>query len=77
MSPLSDTTNVAALAAEVPPWEHIRAMTYTTMPSALITGILYFVLGFVYGRSKRRLAKQAILGGIETMFNFNLLLLIP
>ena len=81
MSPLSDTTNVAALAAEVPLWEHIRAMTYTTIPSALITGILYFILGFVYpveANGEEALAQtQAILSGIETMFNFNLLLLIP
>jgi NhaC family Na+:H+ antiporter len=40
MSPLSDTTNVAALAAEVPLWDHIQSMMYTTMPSAFLTTIL-------------------------------------
>lgn len=42
MSPLSDTTNVAALAAEVPLFEHIGSMMYTTVPSALITAVIYF-----------------------------------
>lgn len=81
MSPLSDTTNVAALAAEVPLWEHIQSMMYTTMPSAFISTILYFILGFVYpvnaNGAEAIVQTQAILDGIGTMFQFNLLLLIP
>ena len=81
MSPLSDTTNVAALAAEVPLWDHIQSMIYTTMPSAFLTTILYFVLGFVYpveaSGAEAVAQTQAILDGIKTMFNFNVLLLLP
>ncbi len=81
MSPLSDTTNVAALAAEVPLWDHIQSMMYTTMPSAFITTVLYFTLGFLYpveaGGTEAIAQTQAILDGIETMFNFNILLLLP
>tara|TARA_B100000212_G_scaffold120599_2_gene90279 strand:- start:5182 stop:6639 length:1458 start_codon:yes stop_codon:yes gene_type:complete len=81
MSPLSDTTNVAALAAEVPLWDHIQSMMYTTMPSAFLTTILYFILGFVYpveaSGTEAVAQTQAILDGIDTMFNFNVLLLLP
>lgn len=81
MSPLSDTTNVAALAAEVPLWDHIQSMMYTTMPSAFLTATIYFILGFVYpveASGVEAVAQtEAILNGIQTMFNFNLLLLIP
>ncbi len=81
MSPLSDTTNVAALAAEVPLWDHIQSMMYTTMPSAFLASILYFVLGFVYpvdADGVEAVAQtESILSGIEAMFRFNILLLIP
>jgi len=81
MSPLSDTTNVAALAAEVPLWDHIQSMMYTTIPSAFLTTIIYFVLGFVYpvdASGVEAVAQtQVILDGIGAMFNFNILLLIP
>ena len=81
MSPLSDTTNVAALAAEVPLWDHIQSMMYTTMPSTLMAGILYFVLGYVYPVESSGVEviaqTQVILEGIETLFAFNIFLLIP
>ncbi len=81
MSPLSDTTNVAALAAEVPLWDHIQSMMYTTMPSALIASVLYFVLGFVYpveANGAEAIAQtDTSLMGISGLFNFSILLLIP
>jgi NhaC family Na+:H+ antiporter len=80
MSPLSDTTNVAALAAEVPLWDHIHSMMFTTVPSAIMASAIYFTLGLVYPveASESTVVKtQVILEGIETMFNFNLFLLLP
>ncbi len=80
MSPLSDTTNVASLAAEVPLFEHIGSMMYTTMPSAFLSAILYFILGFVYPvetTTESVVQTAVILEGIKSMFNFNILLLVP
>ncbi|MCZ6675004.1 MAG: Na+/H+ antiporter NhaC [Verrucomicrobia bacterium] len=80
MSPLSDTTNVAALAVEVPLFEHIHSMMYTTIPSAIMAGTLYFVMGLVYPiEASTATASQTdvILGGIQSMFNFNILLVLP
>lgn len=80
MSPLSDTTNVAALAVEVPLFEHIHSMMFTTIPSAVMAGSIYFILGFLYPveSTPEAIAQTAvILEGIKEMFNFNILLLLP
>ena len=44
LSPLSDTTNIAALATGVDLIDHIRSMLYTTVPAAILAAILYTVL---------------------------------
>ena len=80
LSPLSDTTNIAALAASVPLYDHIHSMMYTTIPSAILACIAYFSLGFIYpieAASTTVAETQLILDGISNMFNFNLFLLVP
>lgn len=49
LSPLSDTTNLAAGVAEVPLFTHIRHMLWTTVPSLLIALVVYAVLGMRAG----------------------------
>lgn len=44
-SPLSDSTNVAAAAAETSLYEHVRSMVTTTLPSFGIALIIYAILG--------------------------------
>jgi Na+:H+ antiporter, NhaC family len=46
MSPLSDTTNLASAMAGADLFTHIRYMMYTTIPTMLITLIIFGVLGF-------------------------------
>lgn len=46
-SPLSDSTNVAAAAAETPLYDHVRAMMTTTLPSLCIALVGYGILGAV------------------------------
>ena len=80
LSPLSDTTNMAALATEISLYTHIRSMLYTTLPSALIAGVIYFVLGFFYPPAKTDVNDPQIAATLETisrMFRFNGWLLIP
>ena len=80
MSPLSDTTNLAALAVEVDLYDHIRSMTYTTFPSAIIAAIVFFSLGFIYPPSIQNTVNGdtlLVLNALENLFNFNLLLLLP
>lgn len=80
VSPLSDTTNLAAMAAETDLYAHIRSMMNTTLPSALIAMTIYFVIGLVNpidSGEVNNLKVEETLGAIEQMFNFNILLLIP
>ena len=45
LSPLSDSTNIAAAGAETPLYDHVRAMMTTTIPSFLMALVLYAIVG--------------------------------
>ena len=84
MSPLSDTTNVASLATDVPLFDHIRSMMYTTGPAALIAGIIYVVLSPVFSGALGggdNLATpeliQTTLAALKELFNFSWILFLP
>ena len=80
MSPLSDTTNLASAATGVKLYDHIHSMMYTTVPSALIAAAIFFSLSFIYppsGEVNSELASQETLTAIKSIFNFNILLIIP
>lgn len=80
MSPLSDTTNMAALACDVKLFDHIHSMLYTTVPAAIVASIVFTVMGFVdpvtVGNNELDQAKP-ITDSLESIFNFNVLLLLP
>ncbi|MBU8790811.1 Na+/H+ antiporter NhaC [Oceanobacillus caeni] len=46
ISPLSETTNLTPGVAGSELFEHIKHMLYTTIPSLIISLIIYFILGF-------------------------------
>lgn len=48
MSPLSDTTNLAPAMAGTDLITHIKYMTLTTIPSIVITLIIFLIIGFFY-----------------------------
>lgn len=80
LSPLSDTTNMAAIATEVDLYDHIRSMMNTTLPSALIAGAIFFVMGFIHPPAILEINEQTVgpaLASISDMFSFNILMLIP
>ena len=56
LSPLSDTTNLAPAMAGGELFNHIRYMTYTTVPSIVITLIVFFILSLT----------QTISGEVDT-----------
>ena len=45
MSPMSDTTNLAAATTGTPLYSHVHSMLYTTLPAAILSLILYTFLG--------------------------------
>ena len=80
LSPLSDTTNIAAMATEVDLYDHIQSMMVTTLPSAVIAAIIYFILGFIYPPTISKIDAQQVnvtLDAIASIFNFNIWLLVP
>jgi NhaC family Na+:H+ antiporter len=48
MSPMSDTTNLAAAMADTKLFTHIKYMAYTTIPSIVITLIVCTILSFSF-----------------------------
>lgn len=49
LSPLSDTTNLAPIMAGTDLFTHIKYMLYTTVPTYIVTLLLFIGLGIVYG----------------------------
>lgn len=80
MSPLSDTTNVAAIAAEISVYDHVASMMWTTIPASLIALAVYTACGFIYPATMTDITDPSIitlLTDLEGMFNFSILLFVP
>lgn len=68
MSPLSDTTNLAPAMAGTDLFTHIRYMTITTVPSIVISLLIFMVIGFTQTGGNEIEGKEAILLAIENKF---------
>ena len=71
MSPLSDTTNLAPAMAGTDLFTHIRHMTKTTVPSILITFILFGGIGMMYEVNETVIQTKEISAVILEKFNIN------
>jgi len=82
LSPLSDSTNLAAGVCETNLFAHIKSMLYTTVPAFVVSLVLYAVLGAKYSASSiDTSAVDTILAGISQNFNvtplYSIISLIP
>lgn len=78
ISPLSDTTNLAPIAAGSELYEHIKHMLYTTIPAAIISMIVYLIIGLnVSGKEASTDEMLMMLSTLSDMFDWSLLLLLP
>ena len=68
MSPLSDTTNLAPAMAGGDLFTHIRYMLLTTVPTLIVTLIVFVVLGFTMDTSGEA-DTASILNSIDATFN--------
>lgn len=69
MSPVSDTTNMAAVATGTDLYTHIKSMLYTTVPTFIICLVLFSLIGMSY--ADQALDTQGIMkfqGDIEAHF---------
>ena len=74
MSPLSDTTNLAAAMAGTDLFTHIRYMMYTTIPSFINTLIIFLIIGINLNTETDQNINE-LLSILETSFNINIWLL--
>jgi NhaC family Na+:H+ antiporter len=78
MSPFSDVTNLAPVAAGSNLFDHIKHMLWSATPAWLIGLLIYFVVGLKYGAD--RVEDETMIQITQTLkanFNFNILLLLP
>ncbi|WP_189480828.1 Na+/H+ antiporter NhaC [Alishewanella tabrizica] len=78
MSPISDTTNLAAMSAGTDLYRHIYSMLFTTLPTFILTFLIFLGIGFSYGEQHINLADvsalQAALAGHFSLAPFITLL---
>ncbi len=70
MSPLSDTTNLAPAMAGGDLFSHIRYMTYTTVPTIVVTLIVFIIIGFTLDTSGVA-DTSSLLNNIGSTLNIN------
>ncbi len=68
LSPLSDTTNLAAAMAGADLFEHIKYMLITTVPSIIVALIFFIIMGFSHAGSESPDISDK-LAAIEATFN--------
>jgi NhaC family Na+:H+ antiporter len=77
LSPFSDTTNLAPIAAGSNLFDHIKHMLWTTTPAWLIGLVLYYFLGRGVQGSLESEQMTQIIETIPVTFRFSLVLLLP
>ena len=77
LSPLSETTNLAAAVTSNDLFEHIQHMLWTTVPGFLITLVLFFVLGIGSGANLVIDDIEILQAAMQETFNISPIMLIP
>lgn len=75
LSPLSDTTNLAPAMAGADLFTHIRYMTHTTVPSIVVTLIVFIILGIGFS-AEGSANSQELLTAMNEVFTINSFLFI-
>ena len=70
MSPLSDTTNLAPAMAGGELFDHIKYMTITTVPTILVTLVIFIIMGFTIDTTGSA-DTASILESIDATLNIN------
>jgi NhaC family Na+:H+ antiporter len=78
MSPFSDVTNLAPVAAGSNLFDHIKHMMWSAAPAWLVGLVIYFFIGLGYsGSAVKSEEMQIITTTLKENFQFNLWLLLP
>ncbi|AKH62135.1 MULTISPECIES: Na+/H+ antiporter NhaC [Photorhabdus] len=79
ISPLSDSTNFAAIVADTDLYSHIQHLLYTTIPSFILAAIVYLIAGHTSSVGSVATPEKVtdIIQSLESLYHFNLLLILP
>jgi NhaC family Na+:H+ antiporter len=78
MSPFSDVTNLAPVAAGSNLFDHIKHMMWSATPAWLIGMFVYFIVGLKYGGGKVESESLTLITQtLKENFNFSIFLLLP
>ena len=79
LSPLSDSTNICAIAANANLYDHIRNMMYTAGPSFVLAFVVYFLAGIFTSvdLASLAIADHPLLVEIENAYDINWLVFLP
>jgi NhaC family Na+:H+ antiporter len=78
MSPFSDVTNLAPVAAGSNLFDHIKHMLWSATPAWLLGLLIYFVVGLRYGSDQVESESMVVITQtLRANFRFNILLLLP
>lgn len=77
LSPFSDTTNLAPIAAGSNLFDHIKHMLWTTTPAWMVGLVIYYFLGRGVQGSMESEQMTSIMEVIPAEFQFSIFLLIP
>ena len=79
LSPLSDTTNLAPIAAGSELYEHIKHMFYTTIPATIVALAAYLFFGSAAASGGANVSESVLLlqSQLDKIFHWNILLLLP
>ncbi len=77
LSPVSDTTILAAAVAEVDVVDHIRSMLWTTVPAFIVSLVIYGCVGAQASGEIDLSGVNEILAGISKTFRMTPLVLVP
>ncbi|MFH6294554.1 Na+/H+ antiporter NhaC [Staphylococcus aureus] len=77
MSPLSDTTNLAALVTKVNIFKHIHSMMWTTIPASIIGLLVCFIAGFQFKGHSNDKQIQTLLSELAQIYQINIWVWVP
>lgn len=77
ISPLSDTTNIAAVATGVNLFDHVRHMLWTTGPAFIVAAVVYLLFGLNSTGGEVPEKVGIILATLDSAFSWNPFLLLP
>lgn len=79
ISPLSDSTNFAAIVADTDLYSHIKHLMYTTIPSFVLAAIVYLIAGHSSSVGSVATPEKVteIIQALEGLYQFNVILILP